>query len=356
MKIVRFLFLTGLIRSAWPEPVQWGISFPPGRTPNELAFTAVYYQKAGIKRLRLSENWSLREPKKGSFNWPPLDARVNWADKNHFLLMLTLETEAPDWARSPAPPRGNGFCRSEDDFRRYISALLDRYAGKLDKIQFGNEWDSFAGYNGTAADYLRFHQIVAEETRRRSPQTKVILGGITAAWPWYTEGAARIKTIHFPENMPWATDYSAERLLNKLVRARKKWETNGFEQRFITVLSRASFDILDIHLYDFPEQWAWMIESFRKLCSRPIIVSEFGCPNPEYEKYSQIYQAERLELAMNTLAQLPISEAYHFTLVDHPGAYHKQNGLLNTRGKEKKAWAVFTAFIKKQSIAVYTNR
>lgn len=75
---------------------------------------------------------------------------------------------------------------------------------------------------------------------------------------------------------------------------------------------------------------------------KPIVVSEFGGPNSEFENTSPDYQAMRMEYYINAIETLPITEAYYFKLVESDSSYHKDSGLFFNNLTMKPAHNVFS--------------
>ncbi len=96
-------------------------------------------------------------------------------------------------------------------------------------------------------------------------------------------------------------------------------------------MQQAKYDVIDIHLYDDPENWQFYYDAVAKNAPGvPILVSEFGGPNVLTEPYTDDYHAQRVQAYLDKIATLQVAEAYYFTLVESPDANeaHVKSGLL----------------------------
>jgi hypothetical protein len=345
-----FIFSLFLYSIAWAEEnqqVKFGISFPPAKNREELEFSLKWLTDLHVSTIRLSESWKKREKRPGEFDWTSLDERIDFASANGLSLMLTIESTAPSWECLAHPDDRSCVFSDEAHFSRYIRLLLLRYSGKIDKIQFGNEWDAWWGYSGSAEDFTRFNNIVYALTKELSPTTAVVLGGVTptlaACILFYRDG----RDMFLP-----GQDVLEKNVTPQGIRSSQNRELDGFlkkgiEKRVSSVFQNAKYDMIDVHLYDWPENWSAILDFYRQMTGKPVLVSEFECVHPAYEKYSQDFQAGRLQTCLETLAKMSVLEAYHFSLVDIPGSSHKNSGLIDQGLGLKKAYSVFKNFITK---------
>ena len=319
--------------------VSWGISFPPVADAEQVEITRKHLRDLGVTRIRFSEHWSLREPQKGKYNWAPLDWRMRFVEEEGLSLMLTIESNGPEWAcGKPANDQSCVFS-DLDAFRAYVRALLTRYQGKIDKIQFGNEWQTTYWYAGGARDFVAANNVVYEEAKRISPDTKVVLGGFSIG-ALHVLGAreGRVDRFHQADG----TLISGERLKEMM----NSKELHSGIERIRDVCTRAKYDIVDLHLYDDSENWAAYVEVAKALVKKPIVVSEFGGPHQLVERYTDAYHAECVGRYMETLSAIGVQEAYYFKLVESNSAqkHHVKSSLLDRNGKVKPAYAVFRGF------------
>ena len=313
-----------------------GISFPPVTQYPEMNFTLPHLQRLAVSKVKYSENWKFREPEKGTYNWAPLDERIAYISDNNLSLMLNILTDAPDWACSEVSNIKNCVFESEDDFRTYISTLLQRHPNKISQIQFGSEWDNIDIYPGTAEDYVRFFNIFHDEVKKHSPDTEVVLGGISKLYPI---GVLANLGGQLTFDKLTLTDITAVHEYVYGLASRKDTVIPRVEY----VLKNATYDAVDLYLYDDYENWGKYTYVMQQKTTRPIIVSEFGGPHPEFEIDTDAYQAEKLFQYLETIKSLPIKDAYYFKLVDNYSSFHQKSGLINIVLEEKLSYDIFMA-------------
>lgn len=311
-----------------------GSSYPPINTDSKLSFTIEQLQELGITLIRTGSDWSNREPAKGEYKWEPLDKRINALYQDGFSILFTIPAGGPDWVCEEKTSNDTCVFSNENAFREYITALVTRYEGKIDKYQFGNEWDNLSWYPGSAEDYVHFNNIVYSVIKEISPETPVVLGGLTAAYPLYITVCEDDLQLSF--DMLELKDGSN---LNENIQ-QQICSRSDLVSRVEYVLEHADYDLVDLHLYDVSEYWPLFVDVVSKKTDKPLVVSEFGGPSSSFEQYSQTYQAERLEKYLLTLQDLPIEEAYHFNLVDNPTTYHSHSGLFTVFRQKKQAYYV----------------
>jgi hypothetical protein len=291
-------------------------------------FTVDKLKSLAIDRIRIGIDWRNREPEKGSFYWEPMDLRMNTARDNNISVFLTIISLGPDWACLPSG--SDGACLlDENALKTFIEQILIRY-DHIDKIQFGNEWESGIE-DGTSyidrysvENFVVYNNILYDAVQRVSPDTEVVLGGLTRTYPiaeYYAEDGS------YPDltGIRLANGATEEYLKNHIDKIKADYNSRGSKQNIEWVFQNANYDIIDIHLYDDPENWPEYLTVLP--IEKPILVSEFGGPNSEFEDTSPDYQAERMEFYINAIEQLPIIEAYYFKLVESDASYHKDSGL-----------------------------
>lgn len=311
----------------------YGLSFPPFSNLEGIDFTLKELKLLDLDRIRISIDWENREPKKGEFYWDPMDYRMRVAEENNISVLLTVHSNGPNWACSEKRNEKSCVYSNEQDFKKYITEILARY--KIDKIQFGNEWEN--NYAGTMKEYVKYNNILYEQTKKNSPDTQVVLGGITESYPIIERYCNQNKDLDFSK-IKFSNSYEKEKILSKLDNDLCKSE---IIEKVLYVFDNAKYDMIDIHLYDDAENWETYIDILSK--NKPIIVSEFGGPNSEFEKRNQTYQAQRIKKYLEVIEKLPIQEAYYFKLVDSPYSYHKDSGLYDINLIKKLAYWVFSS-------------
>lgn len=101
--------------------VRLGISFTPLSDPVQMQFSQEHLDTLNVSMFRFAESWKLREAVQGIYNWGPLDARFNWIEQNAYSVLLTIQSDGPDWACNPAL-QNSLSCAFTDSvaFRYYI--------------------------------------------------------------------------------------------------------------------------------------------------------------------------------------------------------------------------------------------
>lgn len=318
--------------------LELAISFPPVESNSQRKSTQKVLSDLKVKKIRFAEEWKFREATKDSYSWGPLDDRLNWAEENGFEVMLTIQSNAPDWACIGAS-NDNSCVFDTTEFKQYIQDLLQRYPNQLDKIQFGNEWQSDFWYIGSAEEFTAANNILYDAVQTYSPETKVVLGGFTAISLRFMAGCAG-ELSNFQDDEGTVIDQAY--LDINCTGA----EGTALFDRINYVLNNSAYDLLDMHLYDDPENWSAMVNHFTAVTNKPVIVSEFGGPNSNYEDDSDANQAKRLYDYIVTLDSLGIEEAYYFKLVQGTkNDAHIKSGLMKGAFKTKKqSYFVFKKF------------
>jgi len=318
--------------------LELAISFPPVESDSQRKNTQKVLSDLKVKKIRFAEEWKFREPTKDNYSWGPLDDRLNWAEENGYEVMLTIQSNGPDWACVGAS-NDNSCVFDTTEFKQYIIDLLQRYPNQLDKIQFGNEWQSDFWYAGSAEEFTIANNILYEAVQNYSPETAVVLGGFTAISLRFMAGCAG-ELSHFQddEGIVYEQSYLDVNCSGT--------EGTALFNRINSVLDNSSFDLLDMHLYDDVENWSSIINHFKSVTTKPVIVSEFGGPNSHYEDDSDGNQAKRLYDYIITLDSLEIEEAYFFKLVQGTkNEAHVKSGLMKGAFKSKKqSYFVFRNF------------
>jgi len=322
-----------------------GISFPPVADAVQRDFAQLHLDALDIQRIRFGEDWALREPSPGNYNWGPLDQRIAWATQNQYPILLTIQSRGPAWACGQSNPQS---CVVDNmAFRAYMDALLMRYPNQIDKIQFGNEWQTTFWYVGNAQEFIASNHVVYDAVQAHSPTTQVVLGGFTTSSLRYM-AACNGYVNGFYEDDGSFLDSSF------LATACTSAPILAVKARIDSILSQAKYDVLDLHLYDDVEQWDEYYANFTDTITKPIIVSEFGGPNMNVEPYTPTYQAHRVYEYIRKLDSLEIPEIYFFKLVEGTAnSAHITSGLIDdTTLTLKPAYGVVEAFENCTAIGV----
>lgn len=316
------------------ETTELGLSFPPVQNIEQVGFTVEHMKKLNVSLLRFGVNWKIREPEESEYNWKPLDDKINLLYENDMSVLLTIKSDGPDWA---CEKRNQESCVFKDNekFRLFVRELMKRYSGKIDKIQFGNEWDNEWGFVGNEKDFVRYTNIVYEETKEYSPKTQVVLGGVTRSVPLYL-----LVCESDSSSLRYPLYYNAG---EKQVSEQEAKEICAYsEERVVYVLENAKYDLADLHIYDEVENWDEYYNAFKNSVNVPVIVTEFGIQEGFSAAYSmEISHAEQIAKALKKLDNLEVPEAYYFNLVDGSTGPHKKSGLIDSSLKEKPGYFVF---------------
>lgn len=327
------------------SPLMYGMGFPPVGGEAHREFTARELQALNVGRIRFAENFRERSlSPDGTPDWTTLENRITWAEKHGISVLLTIQSDGPDdWCVSADSWRIS--CAFTDhgnqEFAKYLDDFLDTFAGRIDKIQFGNEWVGDWGYDGTAQQFIATSSIVYDKFKQRSRDTTVVLGGLasnTTQKLAYCKGM--LDVFYDASGVSWDGTQRGEACLNETYQA-------GLA-KLQEVLNHQKYDYLDLHLYDDPYRWSAYVDAIREeeVVNQPIIVSEFGGPHPVWETYSDTYHATRLAAYLESINNMSvIGEAYHFLLIESTTAIHGKSGLIRAESPAlselKPAYYVF---------------
>ncbi|MFW0871288.1 MAG: hypothetical protein ACKKL4_02445 [Patescibacteria group bacterium] len=285
-----------------------GISFAPINDEEKRAFTKEALDDLNISLLRFAEDWKYSQPREGQFNWSYLDDHINWTEENNIDLLLTIQSNGPDWACSNEKNNQSCVFSNPNDFKVYIETLLARYPNKIEKIQFGNEWQARFWYAGDAQDFVVANNILYEAVQKYSPQTKVVLGGFTSASIRYTSFCNNLVDGFILNSGEYVTKDKRSSIC-------ASQEYRNLQDRISYVVDNALYDELDLHLYDDPEQWADYFEMATRMTNKPIIISEFGGPHPVADPKTEEFHALMIHRYIEALNELDIDQAYYYKLI-----------------------------------------
>jgi hypothetical protein len=319
-----------------------GISFPAVTNQEQMDFSQYHLDFLGVNMIRIAEDWSLRETNQGVYNWGPLDARMSWIEDNNYDVLLTIQSNGPDWACNPEL-QNDLSCAFSDSvaFRKYIDTLLVRYGNTIKKIQFGNEWHSEYWYIGSADDFIKANNTVWESVQENAPQIEVVLGGFASGTMTSLAGCyGYLDSVRLPDENIWHHQ-------DEIIAHCNSPAIQYIAVRQDSILTMCNYDIIDMHLYDDVEYWPLYYRIMDSITNGnyPIIVSEMGGPNLVNElPYSDEFQSERLYQYIKCVDSLQISEVYYFKLVTGGTAaeYHQESGLIDDETLiEKPAYYLF---------------
>jgi hypothetical protein len=325
-----------------------GAAFPPLQQEADVSFTIAACKELGIGWIRYQESWLNREPEKDGFNWEPMDTRIEMLHRAGIKILLTLGgQEWPAWLNS-SPGRNDESTLYQ--FREYVAALLLRYAGKIERIQFGNEWnweiDDYMA--GDEEAFIAYANIVHEEAYRLSEELRptIVLGSLNGlSYLAFDQGlVSRIKIEGREPYQERIAAYSAK-------------PDRALSKRAENILAKARYDMLDIHLYDDYENWPIYLQALRAVerevgkPESPVLVSEFGGPYPVSlygffgGKPRQSVLARSLVRYVKTLDSMELEEVYFFALAEGgPERYHQDSYLFTIKRQKTPAHEVMRRF------------
>jgi uncharacterized protein (TIGR03437 family) len=143
----------------------------------------VPWPQASFGTLRLWDSgtaWTSLEPVKGVWNWEPLDEWVNAAEAHGVKQILLTLGQSPAWASSqpdnvnyvgagaPAPPR------DIQDWRNYITAVGQRYKGRIRSYEIWNEPNDPTYYAGTVPQLVELTRETYQILKAIDPANTVV--------------------------------------------------------------------------------------------------------------------------------------------------------------------------------------
>lgn len=322
-----FSFFSFINYSFWLDLWVW---FPPMRNIDEINQSIANINNVWTKDIRISELWNLREAQKDVYNWDALDARINSFYNNGTKILLMIEATWPDWLNSTW---SHTEAATLTEFREYVNLLLTRYGDKLEWIGYWNEWNWIIDedFQWNVDAYVSYANIIYDEVKKLPTSTRpwVVL------WPYsWLPYVAYDQWLISDYKMEW------QDVLVNLVSAYKQLPYEERASRLVEeVLSKAKYDVLNIHLYDTYYQWKEYVQAFQNINFQikwkkfPIVVTEFWWPYPQHLYNilwipSQELIATRLMSQVSTIAQIDdIKVAYLFKLtagkrdIAHPDSY-----------------------------------
>ena len=336
-----FLFLISIpysidLKESLNENMTMGMSFPPLTNSLLETFTLINMKNLNISFIRFAEDWSLREPSKGNYNWIPMKNRLDFFRKNNFKVFLTFQSKGPIWATNLRNDYSATF-KNNSEFEEFLHKwflTFSSYSDVIYKVQFGNEWMSKYWFIGSEEQFSTYSNIFYNISKFYWPNTPVVLGG-------FSIGALRALSAFFNFTNYFRDDNGIVYEGEKLNSFRSSDEVHEVIKRTEYVISNTSYDIIDLHLYHDYSNFGIYIHMINNLTNKfgkstfPIICTEFGGPNSNWESFlnflSWNYHANIIHSILRTISQLNISEAYFFQLVSYFGASneHSNSVLLN---------------------------
>lgn len=286
-----------------------GFSFADINSSQGKSIAQKVYSETGADLYRFSIDWAQIESTRGQYNWTNVDKRIDWLFDNNIKLMLTIRTNAPEWAADVLSAKG-ATIKPENivDFENFVRELMQRYSDKIDIIQFGNEWQGNTFFPGTGEQFVDLNNRIYALKQQHLPDAEFVLGGISTS-------AIRIIGIHTGTLNIWRRNNSSEPGDIQIVLNQQRF-IDVFEKSKY-VLEHANYDLIDLHLYFDIDEWDEHISTVRVYdANTPIIVSEWGATHPVWSPNpTDSVMAQNMQKALDKLNSLGIKKAYHFSIV-----------------------------------------
>jgi len=132
--------------------------------------------------------WSYIEISKGIFDWRRLDAYLKLSE-SHSVQMMYSPEGIPAWASADirtcsipfagAPPKCLGMVKDIRDWNDFVSALVERYKGRITAYELWNEPDN--SFTGGTADMVVLTRHFHDKVRSLDPTALVISPSYTAS-------------------------------------------------------------------------------------------------------------------------------------------------------------------------------
>lgn len=336
--VLSLLFLNACQKQAIP-PIEIkmpiGVSFPAIATKEQQALSIKHLKTLKINKIKMDVNWAYIEQEFNEYTWGPLDYRINTFIENDIEVFIGISSNLPEIYQTSTNPEITLV--NKDAFETFLIKLVSRYQNKVTKIQFGNEWDHpEQGYQNSVEDFIGLNNILYTVTKDINPSIDIVLGGMTTNYFYYQ--LFEINEIDIERKNRELIN--AEHHLSTFIEKMKISIEDGLEFRIKRVLNESFYDIADLHVYDEAELFDDIVFLFLTMIDKPLLISEYGAPNPDYEKFSEQYQLDRTRIIIEALAPLDLIEIYHFSLFDHD-AYHGRNGLLDGKGRKKMIYELY---------------
>ncbi len=136
-------------------------------------------------------SWADIEPKKGKYNWAALDAWVANSRKAGVTDIMYVFGTTPTWAVNPAYAkkketkgpgfRGKGSTKPPvmSEFKRFSTALVKRYSGKITSYETWNEANLLSYWSGTPKQMAEMTKILHSVVQSVDPSATVVAASTT---------------------------------------------------------------------------------------------------------------------------------------------------------------------------------
>jgi len=317
-----------------------GLSYVPDSNDEYRKNTLTHLEALNINKVRMGQNWRLREPIMGEYYMQPVVDRLNFYADNNIDVLMTIDTKSiPEWARELDRKT---FITS---YRDFIKTMLNEYGQHISYIQFGNEWDwEIDKYlDGDTSLFIEMNNILYDEVMTMGYENRpiVVLGSISiGGLRALAFNQDRIENVYFDKEKLYSSDDISqyEPMIIKT------------SERTSKILKECKYDIIDIHLYDDYWNWHHYVNAINHISDEvdiPIIVSEFGGPDPDMEPQDDKYRANQLYYYVKTLEDINIEIAYYFKLHEHTSRdtiFHPYSYLIDRDGNTTETYETLRKF------------
>jgi hypothetical protein len=127
--------------------------------------------------------WRQLEPSKGVWDFELLDRYVDEAGKRGVKVLLTLG-QPPQWAslrpdaHSPYGPGASSAPRSIDEWKNYITTLVERYKGRIHAYEVWNEVNVRHFWVGDYSTLAKLEMVTVEVVKKIDPSATVLSASI----------------------------------------------------------------------------------------------------------------------------------------------------------------------------------
>lgn len=155
-----------------------------GMSTTDINRTLDEMQAMGVQNVRVLIPWNNVEPANNFFYWAKVDAIVNAADARGMGILGVLNS-TPAWAVAPGRPPVASPPASNAEYAQFVSAVAQRYAGKISAYEVWNEPNAATFWNPAPdpAAYTQLLQAAYPAIKAADPNATVI-GGVVG---WVTD-------------------------------------------------------------------------------------------------------------------------------------------------------------------------
>lgn len=179
------LVLAAALAAPTVAPAQAG----PRITPQSFgihSFSSAPQVPAGSIRIPCAPGWRQIQPSRGTFRWAAMDAAIGRAESWGFRDLTFAFCGTPRWAGQwVADPGAEIFGagstaapRRIADWRRFVTAVVRRYAGRIDHYQAWNEMTSAQFFQGSPARLARMTAVLYRVVHRHGRGANVLAASV----------------------------------------------------------------------------------------------------------------------------------------------------------------------------------